>query len=188
MVAPEGASGAAMSFDLNTPDPGTAEVQLAPGLTAQVRPLTGQLTSRADAEIAGMAADVRSGAAAALRFGLDAGVIADTAALAGLPDFARLAVLGSLTITSWTLTRRGEPVPVTEAAVAELFNRFPEVQAAFRNHMYAATADRLAAGERFAVSPSIGSGGAASTAADVTGSASPAAEASRLLRKALPRA
>ena len=165
-------------FDLDTPPPGLAEVELADGLTATIRPLTGQLDARANAEISGMAADLRSGVAAAARFGLDAGAIGDTAALTGLPDFARMTVLGSLTISSWTLTRKGAPVPVSEQAVAELFNRHPTVLAAFRNHLYTAAAERLAAGERYAASPNTVSGEAATTAGTAPSSTSPAAEAS----------
>ena len=167
-----------MSFDLAAPEPSPAEVTLAPGLVARIRPLTGMLMARADAEIAGIAADVRSGAAAASRFGLDAGELTDRAALTGLPDFARLVVLGALTIASWTVTRSGESVAVTEAAVAELFNKVPEVQAAFRNHLYAAAAERLDAGNAYASSLSTISGEEASTAEGAPGSPSPAAEAS----------
>ena len=167
-----------MSFDLDAPEPGLAEVELAPGLTATIRPLTGQLDSRAQAEITGMAADLRSGAAAATRFGLDVGTIADKAALTGLPEFARMVVLGSLTIGSWTLTRKGEPVVVSEVAVAELFNRHPTTLAAFRNHLYAAAAERLAAGKVYAASPSTTSGEAASPAPFVKSRTIPAAEVS----------
>ena len=153
-----------MPFDLDAPEPGLADVELAPGLTATIRPLTGQLDARANAEISGMTADLRSGAAAAQRFGLDAGAVSDQASLAGLPDFARQVVLGSLCIAAWDVTRKGEPVPVTERTVAEVFNAHPTILAAFRAHLYAAAAERLEAGNVYASWPSTVLGEEASTA------------------------
>lgn len=162
-----------MSFDLDAPAPALAEVDLA-GVKAQVRTVSGMIDSRVRAVTAGMRSDVRAGAKAAERFGLDAGELGDEAALVGLPDFAHWATLASVIIVSWDVKRSGAPVPVTEPNVAALFNLYPEVLMAFRQHVASAAEERILAGELFAASPTITSGEAASSAADASSSTSPA--------------
>ena len=163
-----------MPFDLDAPVPEPEEVDLA-GVAATVRPLTGQLACRADAEVNAALGDLRGGGTAAARFGLDAGALADPNARSGLQEFARAVVLGSLCIATWTVTRAAQPVEVTEANVAAVFNRSPEAMRAFLEHLYDAARRRAEAGELFAASLSTRSAEAATTAEDVTSSPAPAA-------------
>ena len=166
-----------MAFDLDAPAPAVAEVDLA-GVKAQIRTVSGMIDSRVRAVTAGMRSDVRAGAKAAERFGLDAGDLGDEAALVGLPDFAHWATLASVIIVSWDVKRSGAPVPVTEPNVAALFNLYPEVLMAFRQHVASAAEERILAGELFAASLNTTSGEAASTAEAASSSTPTAAAAS----------